>query len=385
MSTLAHGILCGDGSNDTSSSVASLYESEHLVRTGDDATMNFATGSVIFSISGVRFKVPVTEYVYRRITDNLQIPKALLQQHSEGFSAMLDMKSNSESEEQAIELSDSFNAFLQFRKVLFTSVQFHNHCSDSMNHFSWQPRPLESCLFSDEEDSAHICDLLDLLAISHKYCASAIETRTVGKLIDLTAARRVADLDISVHLRILETAVLIGSNELGRASRTPLLRSMWLHTSDACKAPLDHPVKILAYGKGMHDKEMIGAAYYAIMCNGREWWASHDGVEPVDRRRLEQGMMRCAKEWHDIQTKWAVDGFGCHLKCNPKRDILHASLGVQAERGIAWYDIVGKINATLSGRSGIMDGGCRPQISQTVRGVLTKVRSELYDYFTETI
>jgi len=254
-----------------------------------------------------------------------------------------------------------------------------------MNDFSWHPRPLKSCLFSDGEDSAHICDLLDLLAISHKYCASEIETRALEKLIDLTTAEKVADLDTSVHLRILETAVLIGSDELGRASRTSLLWSMWLHTSGACKAPLDHPVKILAYGKGAHDKEMIGAAYYAVMCNGREWWASHDGVEPVDRRRLDQGMMRCAKEWHDIQTKWAVDGFGCHLKCAPRRDLFHASLEVQAERGIAWYDIVGKICATLSGSSGLMNSSCRFQIAERVGGVLNRVRSELYDYFTETI
>lgn len=134
MSTPTHGILYGDGSDDTSSSVANPHESEHLVRTGDDATMNFASGSVIFSIGGVRFKVSVAEYLYRRITDNLQIPKALLQQHSESFSAMLDMKSNSE--EQAIELSDSFNAFLQFRNVLFTSVRFHNHSGLSKMRFN---------------------------------------------------------------------------------------------------------------------------------------------------------------------------------------------------------------------------------------------------------
>ena len=48
----------------------SLHESERLVRTGDDATMNFASGSVIFLISDARFKVSVTEYVHRRVIDN---------------------------------------------------------------------------------------------------------------------------------------------------------------------------------------------------------------------------------------------------------------------------------------------------------------------------
>jgi len=183
-----------------------------------------------------------------------------------------------------------------------------------------------------------------------------------------------------VRLRILETAVLIGSDELGRASRALLLRSMY-----ARKAPFDHPVKILAFGKEAHDKEIIGAAYYTIMCNGRKWWACHDGLDPVDKSRLEQGMMRCAKEWQDIQTKWATDGFGCHLNCAPGRDLFHASLKIQAEKGIAWYDIIGKVNATLWSNSCHEHSDCRSQIGKTVRSVSNRVKSELYDYFAETI
>lgn len=48
-----------------------------------------------------------------------QIPKALLQQHSEAFSSMLDV---GESREDKIVLQDSLEAFRDFRAMLFTCV-----------------------------------------------------------------------------------------------------------------------------------------------------------------------------------------------------------------------------------------------------------------------
>lgn len=195
---------------------------------------------------------------------------------------------------------------------------------------------------------------------------------------------RVANLDTNTRLRVLETAVLVGSEDLSRPCRASLLRSMWTHTPDACDATaVWNPAKALAFGKKAHDKEIMGAAYYAIMCKGREWWTSHHEIDLVDRCRLTEGMMRCSKEWHDIQTKWAADGFGCHLKCAPKRDALDASLRIQAQRGVAWYDVVGKIDATLAGNPGLTGNSCDSRIAGTIVDELHRVRSELYDYFSE--
>ena len=254
-----------------------------------------------------------------------------------------------------------------------------------MNECFWKRRPLESCLFSDEEDSAHICDLLDLLTISHKYCASTIEARTLEKLTVLTRADKVGYLDADTCVRILETAFLVDSDELARPARASLL---WLMRSHTPAGTADYNlVKVLAFGKGANDREIMGAAYYAIMCNGREWWSSDDnGVDQADRYRLTEGMMRCAVEWHDIQTRWAADGFGCHLKCVQKCNVLEASLEVQAKRGIAWYDVVGKINATLWANSSLTsNGSCEYRITEAVSDVLHRVRSEFYEYFTERI
>lgn len=47
-----------DESDDTAP--PSLPHEESVAEIGDDATMDFASGSVVFSISGVRFKVRMT-------------------------------------------------------------------------------------------------------------------------------------------------------------------------------------------------------------------------------------------------------------------------------------------------------------------------------------
>lgn len=121
MPTSGHGteITHDDGGDDAASSLNA--EPEAIAEAGDDLTMNLASGSVVFLISGVRFKVRIKRictYYDVPVLITLEIPKALLQQHSDGFSAMLDM--NAGQEEQAITLNDSLNAFRQFRKVLFT-------------------------------------------------------------------------------------------------------------------------------------------------------------------------------------------------------------------------------------------------------------------------
>jgi hypothetical protein len=201
----------------------------------------------------------------------------------------------------------------------------------------------------------------------------------------LTTAEKVAYLDVSIRLRILEIATLVDSDQLARPSRASLLWSISSRTPGASSNTLDL-VEVLTFGKQAHDKEIIGATYYAMMCSGREWWASRDGVDDLDKRRLAEGMMRCAKEWHEIQIRWAMTGFGCHLKCAQKRDVLDASLKIQAQRDIAWYDVVGKIDATLWGNSTLKNNVvCEFQIAETIGNVLYRVKSELYDYFTDKI
>jgi len=208
------------------------------------------------------------------------------------------------------------------------------------------------------------------------------------KLIVLTRADKVGYLDTDICVRILETAFLVDSNELARPARASLLWLMRSHMSDTLTGAADCDlVKVLAFGKGANDREIMGAAYYAIMCNGREWWSSDDnGVDQADRCRLTEGMMRCAVEWHDIQTRWAAGGLGCHWTCIQKCNVLDASLRLQAQRGIAWYDVVGKINATLSANSSLAsNSSCEYRIVETVADVLHRVRSEFYEYFTERI
>jgi len=122
MSTSTHETKLDYESDDDASSFADFQELDNIIETADP-TMNFASGSVVFSIGGVLFKVCMTRTCIFEdvVLTIIEIPKALLQQHSQVLSAMLDMSSGSE--EQAIVLSDSINAFRQFRKVLFTLVR----------------------------------------------------------------------------------------------------------------------------------------------------------------------------------------------------------------------------------------------------------------------
>ena len=187
-----------------------------------------------------------------------------------------------------------------------------------------------------------------------------------------------------ISVSTLEIATLVGSDQLARPSRASLLWSISSRTSRASDdAAALELVNVLGFGKQAHDKEIIGAAYYAMMCRGRKWWAFHSGVDDSDRRRLAEGMMRCAEEWHEIQINWAVNGFGCHLKCAQNRDVLDASLKIQAERDLAWYDVIGKIDATLWGNFALKNNPCKAQITDTVGDVLYRIKSELYDYFTD--
>ena len=91
-----------------------------------DATMRFSPGSIVFSVQGVLFRVSTCrQYVPKPFLIKIrlqrhcgtQIPKALLQQHSEAFSSMLDV---SDSAEDNIVLQDSLDAFRDFRAILFT-------------------------------------------------------------------------------------------------------------------------------------------------------------------------------------------------------------------------------------------------------------------------
>ena len=66
MSTSSQESTCDGGSNDVGSS-CTFHELESDVETGDDLSMNFASGSVVFSVSGVCFKVRMNRmYLPRR-------------------------------------------------------------------------------------------------------------------------------------------------------------------------------------------------------------------------------------------------------------------------------------------------------------------------------
>ncbi|KAF8317603.1 hypothetical protein DL93DRAFT_2076683 [Clavulina sp. PMI_390] len=307
-----------------------------------DASMTHSSGSVVFSVQGVKFK----------------IPKALLQQHSDAFNGMLAM---ADSGDEAVVLDDSLEGFRQFRAVLFT--------------------PFDSCLASTETDSIDtINPLLELLLIANKYCMEKIEKLALNKLLSLVVPESLAYFPLELRLRTLEVAALVHSPELARAPRANLLNVLWCQD-----APSEVSVELLQLGKRIGDQELASAGYYAVMRSGRSWWSTNDKLDEEDKQRLVDGMFACAEVWQRIHTGWGAFGFGCHTECPRKREVLDASLRIQHYASVEWYDVLGKISATVQANVGVRGSPhCAVAIADRLADVNDEVKRDIGTYFLGT-
>lgn len=253
-------------------------------------------------------------------------------------------------------------------------------------------RPFSSCLAKSSElyspDELRV--LLDLLAIAHKYCAQGIESMALAAAIKATTSAKVqiyTALGDQVVLDILKTAHLVASPELGKAARVALLETMRNN-----HPPEPSARQVLQLGKDTDDLEIMGAAYYSIMRDGRHCWKDYDYLSDTDRQRLTEGTMRCAEAWQRMETRWCTDGFGCihTTTCYHKNNVIAASIRVQAQDHVAWFDILGKIEATLKGNGELVptnaqrNSGCSDAAAAVVERDLTQTKHHVYKFFFPT-
>lgn len=222
-------------------------------------------------------------------------------------------------------------------------------------------------------------NLLDLLIIANKYCAATLETLTLAKLLLVTSMQKLATYNIDLTIRVFEVAFLIRSSELARAPRIALREVLRLK-----RASRDTCLALLSVGKLTGDRLILGAAYYSIMLYGRSWWSTCEAIDVTDQSRLLDGMMRCAYEWHMLYCLWAAKGFGCHSDCERKRKVLERSHQIQLDERVAWYDVLGKLQATATAdqlTTVYANHACEVSISEGLLSTTERIKSEVYDYF----
>lgn len=252
---------------------------------------------------------------------------------------------------------------------------------------------------NDSRSDSELMTLLDLLEISHKYCAAHIESLALKAAISACKPEKLAYLHVPISLAVLRVAHLVSSDELARPARARILHILWSSTiyPGSSSTPFSDVVSgahycidALKVGQSTHDTALIGAAYYAVMCRADPHdralpiWKTDARLTALDRSRLTEGMMRCAHEWQVLQNTWGAQGLGCHTNCHHKRNVLDASLRVQALHQVAWFDILGKIAATQVGNSELAKGPvwhCSSAIAATIADERERVMGELYVYF----
>lgn len=204
-----------------------------------------------------------------------------------------------------------------------------------------------------------------------------LEALVLEKLIPATLPQSLAYCSASLQIRILDVATIIHSEQLQHAPRASLLYSLRSERADeeSCLA-------VMELGKKLNDRELLGAAYYAIMRHGRDWWATCEAIAAEDKTRIMDGMIRCAEEWQRITTQWGEGGFGCHPGCSRKRDVLDQSLRIQALQEVEWYDILSKLAATIDANGNVRGSGiCEVFIADNIAEINDRVNRELPDFF----
>lgn len=138
--------------------------------------------------------------------------------------------------------------------------------------------------------------------------------------------------------RILETACVLGHEEVGKGARSIILEEIW-------GLSFVPTVEKLRYGERIGDNEIVGAIYYCIMCCAYETRGSMASVlSEMDAHQMEsfeRGKRQCTDKWHKVFEEWGVNAELDH-------QWLHMTWTRLARGHFAPYDLVGRVKAALS-------------------------------------
>lgn len=102
----------------------------------------------------------------------------------------------------------------------------------------------------------------------------------------------------------METSCREGYSEIGMGARRILLQKVW---DDAMN--LDLELDMLDFAERIGDKELIGGAYYRVMCS--VYSSEHRGWKLDARRmaKLEHGKAQLISKWQEIFEDWGLQQF----------------------------------------------------------------------------
>ncbi|KAF8319916.1 hypothetical protein DL93DRAFT_2224843 [Clavulina sp. PMI_390] len=290
-----------------------------------DYSVNLAAGSIKLLVQGCHF----------------QIPKSLLQLHSQTFSHMID--STSAESDEPLELDDPIGPFQDLRAMLFT--------------------PLDSCLNPKHSTTQDLSRLLPLIVLLHKYEVVAYEEFVLELIKPLVTKEKLID-SLSERLSpadIVRMANLVGQSSLASTARQILHDSLWEATLKIS------PFDMLRFGEEFKETRIQGAAYYRIMLMGQSAWQD-SRLSEQHRQNLLSGMMKCGAEWQYIfdsfaeerlsaskhpifhkccwknETSSYVSGRRTYVTERTRLDALWRSL---ASASLPWYDLVGKVEVVI--------------------------------------
>lgn len=143
---------------------------------------------------------------------------------------------------------------------------------------------------------------------------------------------------------------------------------------------LDLELDMLDFAERIGDKELIGGAYYRVMCS--VYSSEHRGWKLDARRmaKLEHGKAQLISKWQEIFEDWGLQQFQSEVSEAKDEFWLHRVWKALAKGRFPLHDVVGKIKAamsTLRVRNGI--GNPRRELMQTQ---LDEIKSVLYDTFS---
>lgn len=291
--------------------------------------MKFASGSAVFMVEGVVFK----------------IPKALLQKGDSAFSAFLAGKparspngtplfetqhsdgSDDGQEAGEIVLDDEVATFRDWIAVLYN--------------------PHDSFLDVAHPANKDLGRLLNLLVFFHKYLLTHLKSRVLATIAPLVTSDNLPS-NLSKHVsvfRVIQVSHATARPEIATAARNILLADVWSQKQEAYYA--------LDFAEGLNEKQIIGAAYYQLLSARLPGRVCDQRLTPRHCQDIDTGMKRCAAKWQDIMDSWgklAEKGEALEHPshwCTLETRWLQEIWKELAKSNLQFYDVVGKLEVCI--------------------------------------
>lgn len=176
--------------------------------------------------------------------------------------------------------------------------------------------------------------------------------------------------------RILETSCRRGYSEIGKAAHQIILKGVW---DDATNPTAE--LEMLDFAERIGNKELIGAAYYRVLCSGSA--SIEDGLfagRELDASRLaklEHGRKLLTLKWQELFEKWGVE------TASDESVWLQEVWIALAKGRFPLHDVVGRVKAAMKSIIDTSGGIFRYMMKhRALKAQLEEVKSSMYNFFT---